>query len=466
MSAAAASRSALRLPARSAYPCLVTAADRLRSRALLDELGRYVVAEPWPFAVDLARSRGMWLATVDGDLLHDWGGLYGSRLIGYNHPRLLEPAYQARLALAANNKMANPDFLTSECLDYYRLMHRLAPRVLRGPRMEVYAVNSGAEAVENAIKYLINLHDAKRAARGLPPGRRRLVWFDRAFHGRTLLTLNLTELPGSPAATRGFHGLIADTVRVPFPAWDREASAGSNEETARRSLAAVRAALEESPGEVVAVIAEPLQSAGGQRVAVPGFLARLSALVHEHDTFLMFDEVQTAGGPCGDIFLADLLDLPHPPQAIATAKKLGCGVVFMRESMQDVGVLDSTWGGNLADMVRVVQEFAVVEEEGLLARLPAKARQLEDGLLALRARHAGLLRNVRGHGLYQGFSFTRPELRAQFIALALEQHGTFLLGAGDDSLRLRPPLDVTAQDITRLLGVMDEVLHTLAAAGG
>lgn len=443
----------------------MTAAERRRSRALLEELGRYVVAEPWPFAVDLARSRGMWLATVDGDLVHDWGGLYGSRLIGYNHPRLLEPAYQARLALAANNKMANPDFLTLECLDYYRLMHRLAPRCLRGPRMEVYAVNSGAEAVENAIKYLINLHDAKRAARGLPPGRRRLVWFDRAFHGRTVLTLNLTELPDSPAATRGFHGLVADTVRVPFPAWDREAAAADHEAAARRSLEAVRAVLEESPGEVVAVVAEPLQSAGGQRVAVPGFFARLSALVHAHGSFLMFDEVQTAGGPCGDVFLCDRLDLPHPPQAVAAAKKLGCGVVFMRESMQDVGVLDSTWGGNLSDMVRVVQEFAVVEEEGLLARVPARARQLEDGLLALRARHAGLLRNVRGHGLYQGFSFTRPELRGRCLALALERHGTFLLGAGEDSIRLRPPLDVTPADITRLLETLDAVLQELADEG-
>ena len=93
------------------------------SQAMLDELARYVIAEPKPFVVDLAASRGIWLATVDGQRIMDWCGLYGARLLGYNHPGLSEPDYQARLLLAANNKMANPDFLTPECLAYYRLLH-------------------------------------------------------------------------------------------------------------------------------------------------------------------------------------------------------------------------------------------------------------------------------------------------------------------------------------------------------
>ena len=122
-----------------------------KSLAMLEELSRYVVAEPYPFVIDLERCEGMWLATIDGDRIFDWAGYYGSKLIAHNHPRLYEPEYVKRLVRAANNKTANPDLLTPECLEYYRLLHEIAPECMRNPRLEVYAVNSGAEAVENMM---------------------------------------------------------------------------------------------------------------------------------------------------------------------------------------------------------------------------------------------------------------------------------------------------------------------------
>src|ERR1700733_8833261 len=140
--------------------------DGPRSRAMLEELGRYVVADPYPFAVDLEKCHGSWLATVGGKEIFDWAGYFGSKLIAHNHPGLSEPEYVKRLVIAANNKTANPDFLTPECLDYYRLLHELAPACMKHPRLEVYTVNSGAEAVENMMKYFINLHHAQRVAAG------------------------------------------------------------------------------------------------------------------------------------------------------------------------------------------------------------------------------------------------------------------------------------------------------------
>jgi L-lysine 6-transaminase len=129
-----------------------------KSAAMIDELRRYVISDPYPYVIDLAASEGMWLATVDGQRLFDWTGYYASKWIAHNHPRLFEPEYLRRLSFAANNKVANVDFLTPECLAYYRTLHEVAPRCMRGDRLEVYAVNSGAEAVENMMKYLITLH--------------------------------------------------------------------------------------------------------------------------------------------------------------------------------------------------------------------------------------------------------------------------------------------------------------------
>lgn len=427
-----------------------------RSRAMLAEMGRYVRYDPWPFVLDTAAGDGMYLGTVDGQRLFDWAGYYGSKLVGHNHPRLREPDYLARLADAANNKLANPDFLTPQCLDYYRLCHGLAPPAMRSADLEFYAVNSGAEAVENMLKYLVSLHNRKRARGADQP--RRFVWFDRAFHGRTVYTLNVTQT-GDPVATRDFHGLVAgQNVPVPFPAVDADAPAAENDARTAAALAAVEDVLRRSAGEVVAVIVEPLQGAGGQRVAQPEFFRGLSELAHRHDTYLAFDEVQTSAGATGRVFAVEHFDLPHPPQAVAVGKKFGLGGVYMRQSLPDVGVLDSTWGGNLADMVRFVHEWRIVEDERLVDRAAANGERLADGLRSLQSRFPDRVRNVRGLGLYQGFSLRTPADRDRVVEHALQRQDLLLLGAGADTVRLRPNLSATAADVDRLVELLAEGL--------
>ncbi|MFA6030421.1 MAG: aminotransferase class III-fold pyridoxal phosphate-dependent enzyme [Elusimicrobiota bacterium] len=434
-----------------------------RSRVLLEEFGRYVIADLWPFVLDLEKSRGMLLATVDGQEVFDWAGFYGSKLLGHNHahPLLRDPAYLRRLVTAASNKTANPDFLTPECLDYYRMLHEVAPVCMRNPELEVYTLNSGAEAVENMMKYFINLHDQKALAAGRMPGARRFIYFDEAFHGRTVYALNVTKLSGSPVITKDFHGFIPGNLQVPFPALDADRPAAENEALARRSLETVSDLLKRYKGEVVGIIVEPLQGAGGHRMAVPEFFRGLSALAASHDAYLGFDEVQTAGGQTGTMFACDQFGLPHPPQAVAVAKKFGCGAVYMLRPMQDRGVLDSTWGGHVADMVRVVAEFSVVREERLIEAVAAKAGRLAGGLRALQARHPERMGNVRGMGLYQGFSLESKALRDGLLDAMLEKESTLLLGAGPDTVRLRPPITVSDAEIDLLLEKLGRVFPSL-----
>lgn len=435
-----------------------------QSRALIDELQRYVIADVYPFVIDLARSEGMWLATVDGERLFDWAGYYASKLIGHNHPGLREPEYVERLVRAANNKVANPDFLTPECLEYYRTLHRLAPRCMKNPRLEVYCVNSGAEAVENLMKYFINLYHQRRGARRREPGEHcRFLYFDLAFHGRTVFALNVTETL-SPVATKDFHGIISDNVEVPFPDVNTSLPPEHNRARTEAALRVIRETLEKYRGEVVGVVVEPIQGAGGHRMAEPEFFRELSRLTHEHGVFLGFDEVQTAGGPTGDLFMADQLDLPHPPQAIAVAKKFGVGAVYMLYPMEDHGVLDSTWGGGLVDMVRFVQEMKIVEREGLIPAARVNGERLAAGLRALEREFPDLLSNVRGLGLYQGFSLASPALRNRLEEIALETEQLILLPAGADSIRTRPNLSVTAAEVDDFLARLGRCLRRLAPA--
>jgi L-lysine 6-transaminase len=197
-------------------------------------------------------------------------------------------------------------------------------------------------------------------------------------------------------------------------------------------------------------------------VAEKEFFQGLSRLAHQYDVMLGFDEVQTAGGQTGMFFMADQLDLPYPPQAIAAAKKMGNGVIYMLESMQDEGVLDSTWGGALADMVRFVREWAIVKEEQLIEQVPMKAARLEERLKELRRDFPQAVFNIRGAGLYQGFSLATPALKTALIDNALEKENLLLLGAGRTHVRLRPNLNVTLENIDLLAEKLRRLLATLA----
>ncbi len=285
------------MPALSRQPIHPSPVRFLLSR-MLDELGKYVIATPYPFALDLEKCEGMWLVTVDGQRLFDWAGYYGSKLIGHNHPGLYEESYVRRLTVAANNKVANPDFLTKECLDYYRMIYRAAPESMRSESLEVYAVNSGAEAVENMMKYLIVKFNLKRMKLGQHATNRKFLYFDKAFHGRTVFALGVTQTT-DPVGTKDFQGLTTGgNIKLPFPDFDSAAGRKKNLSDAVKSLEQVESALSQMHEEIVGIIVEPIQGAGGHRVALPEFFQGLSHLSHQYGVYLGFDEVQN--GPRRD----------------------------------------------------------------------------------------------------------------------------------------------------------------------
>lgn len=429
-----------------------------RSKELLDEFRDYVVMEPRPFVIDLKKCEGMYLATIDGQRIFDWAGYYGSKLISHNHPRLYEPEYLTRLARAANNKVANPDYVTPELVEYYRLLHRIAPEILRGPDsdLEVFTVNSGAEAVENALKYMLKLYfertsgDRKVPRYSTTPG---FIHFEQGFHGRTVYTLNVTDMPHNPIVTQDFHGLAPKNVMCPFP---KDTSAAEQ----RRCIEAFETAVRHNGFNIAGCIIEPMQGAGGHRTANGSFFRAISAECSNRGIPLCFDEVQTAGGPTGTVFMVDQFMLPVPPDVVVTAKKFGCGVVFMRRPMKDKGILDSTWSGTLADMVRFVQEWKVVEEEDLIGQVKDKTENLVEGLKGIAERHPDKISDVRGVGLYQGFTLHAPWTRKSFVDAALDKHSLLLMGAGTDAIRLRPNLSVTHADINNLLALLDDLVSS------
>lgn len=435
-----------------------------KSAAILDELNTYVIAEPYPFVLDLDKCHGVYLFTLEGQHLFDWHGCFASKLIEYNHPMLHEPEYLKKLIRVANNKMPNPDLMTLECIEYYRLIHRLAPKCMKNPNLEVYAINSGAEAIENMLKYFIKLHDKKCHANGITASKRRLMYFDQSFHGRTVFALNVTQQDHDPVITNNFQGLIPDNIKVPFPYMSNDEPEEDNIQRMNNTLEIMEQMILQYGNEIVGIIVEPMQGAGGQRMAHPDFFKKMSTLANKFNIPFGFDEVQTSGGQCGELWACDLLDLPYPPTAVATAKKFGNGIVYMMHPLDDIGVLDSTWGGSLTDMVRFTQEWKVVEEEKLIEQVPAKTELMLQGLHVLQAKYPDKMSNIRGWGIYQGFSIKKPYKKGTFVDMALEDEQLFLLGAAYDTIRLRPCLSITVDDIALLMEKLDRLLAKLQPA--
>ncbi len=431
------------------------------SEKIIKQLNDYVIVEPYPFVINLKGCRGMWIETIEGDKIFDWTGLYGSKLIGYNHPSMFELDYLETLSFAANTKLPNPDFLTPECLEYYKVLHSIAPKCMANEDLEVYSVNSGAEAVENMMKYFINLFQHKMTKKGKQVNKKRFIYFDQAFHGRTIFALNITVLDHDPVLTKDFQGIVPGNFKIPFPAVDNDKSIEENLEVMKSTLDNLEYIMKTYQDEIAGLILEPIQGAGGHRIALPEFYTNLSKLCHKYDILWGLDEVQTAGGQTGEIFCIDLFDIPYPPNAVASAKKLANGVVYMIDPMEDLGVLDSTWGGTLSDMVRFVQEWKIVKKERLLESVAQKSEYLVAKLTELKNKHSSLITNIRGLGIYQGFSLKDSSNKGKLIELALENENLLLLGAGKDTVRLRPPLDMKNEDVDLLVEKLDNILSRL-----
>jgi L-lysine 6-transaminase len=230
---------------------------------------------------------------------------------------------------------------------------------------------------------------------------------------------------------------------------------------ASKVLSQLESILQSMSEDIVGLIMEPIQGAGGNRVALPSFFRGLSELCHKYGIYLAFDEVQTGLGPTGKMWAIDHFDLPHRPIAVASGKKWGNGLLYMADTLEDIGILDSTWGGNTADMVRVCREVEIVQREGLIERAATNGTLLSDGLKKLVAKY-GFADNVRGMGLYQGFSLDTDERKGKLIRAARENHSLLLLGAGNRSIRTRPNLSVTSEEIELFLKLLDLALADVA----
>jgi L-lysine 6-transaminase len=430
---------------------------------LLAQLSNHLLVDGYDFILDLDRSRGATLVDLrTGEGYLDLFTFFASNALGMNHPVLTTPAAQARLARAATHKPSNSDVYTRELGEFVTTFQR----VLGDPRLPyLFLIEGGALAVENALKTAFDWKSRRNEAEGRSPELgMQALHLTGAFHGRTGYTMSLTNTdPNKTARFPTFRWPRIDTPALQHPL---AAHAGTNRAAEDVALEQAAAAFAANPHDIACTVLEPIQGEGGDRHLSPRFLRELQTITHANDALFVLDEVQTGVGMTGTAWAYQQLDVE--PDVVAFGKKTHvCGImaggrldeveghVFATSSR-----INSTFGGGLVDMVRATMMLEAIEAEQLIPRAATLGEVLRSGLEELAERHPAVT-NARGRGLFCAIDLPDTATRDEVTRRLFTDEHAFVLGCGLRSIRFRPPLTISNEElldgVRRIERVIDHV---------
>ncbi|MBF4479722.1 L-lysine 6-transaminase precursor [Rhodococcus rhodochrous J3] len=417
-------------------------------------LGRHMLADGFDLVLDLDRSRGVRLVDArDGTTWLDMFGFFASSTLGMNHPALTDPEAAHELAAVAANKPSNSDIYTVPMARFVETF----VRVLGDPALpHLFFVDGGGLAVENALKVAFDWKSRLNESRGLPAHLGgSVLHLTEAFHGRTGYTLSLTNT--DPVKTDRFPKFDWPRIDAPYLAEGRDVAAAEE-----KALEQARRAFAERPHDIACFIAEPIQGEGGDHHFRPEFFRAIAQLCRENDALMIFDEVQTGAGTTGTAWAYQQLGVT--PDIVAFGKKTQVCGIMAGERIDEVpdnvfavsSRINSTWGGNLTDMVRARRILEVVEHDRLIDRARLSGAHLLSGLQQIAARRP-VVTEPRGRGLMCAVDLPTPEIRDEVLRRLYRDEHVLVIGTGTRGIRFRPPLIVTTHELDEALDALDRV---------
>ncbi|WP_294279113.1 aspartate aminotransferase family protein [uncultured Sphingomonas sp.] len=375
------------------------------------------------------RGEGVYLYGEDGQQYLDFAAGIAVNALGHGHPKLVEAiARQAATLMHVSNLYGSPQG------------EHFAQRLVDSTFADtVFFTNSGAEAVECAIKTARRYHFANGN-----PQRHTLITFNNAFHGRTLGAISATN---QPKMRDGFEPLLPGFAYAPFD-----------------NLEAALALIDEN---TAGFLVEPIQGEGGLRPASMEFLQGLRKACDEHGLLLVLDEVQCGYGRTGKFFAHELYGVK--PDIMASAKGIGGGFplgacLATEEAAKGMvaGTHGSTYGGNPLAMAAGEAVLDVMQEDGFLDHVEAMGKRLRATLEQMIPNFDHLFEEVRGHGLMQGLKMKSDSRR--FVAHCRDNHGLLLVAAGENVIRILPPLTIDESHITEFATKLSDAARVYVPA--
>jgi L-lysine 6-transaminase len=425
-----------------------------------ENIGQYMLADGMDYIIDLNKSHGSWLVDGrDSTEYLDLFSMFASMSVGYNHPYMI--SNKDRLMQAAINKPTNSDIYSSEMAEFVDTMGRLAQ-----PDYLPYAfyIEGGGLAVENALKAAFDWKVRKNLENGQSEGGSKIIHFKECFHGRTGYTLSLTDSPDKRKTDYfpKFDWPRIHNPKVSFPITDDVINDVKREEA--KAVAQIESALAQYPGEIAGLIIEPIQGEGGDNHFRESFFRQLRKLADEHEFLLIYDEVQTGIGLTGKMWAHQHYGEDCRPDIISFGKKTQVCGMFAGQRMDEVDShvfkessrLNSTWGGNLVDMVRFTLCLEIIEQENLISQVIENGAYLKLGIETIQSRYDNVS-NARNLGLFGAFDLPNTKDRDKLIGLIADE-GALMLGCGYSSIRFRPHLNISKSEIDQGLEMINRAL--------
>lgn len=430
-------------------------------KQVVQVLGQHILADGLELVMDLEKSSGSYLVDkLTGDRFLDFFSMYASMAVGYNHPRLL--AVKDQLGRMAVQKPSCSDVYTETFAEFVAAFSELA---IPAGLPHAFFIEGGALAVENALKAAFDWKVRKNFAKGATREKGgKIIHFQQAFHGRSGYTLSLTNTFDRRKTkyfpTMDWPRIVNPKIIFPLEGENLEQVI----ERERQALRQIEAVMGQEGDDIAGLIIEPIQGEGGDNHFRGEFLRALRRLCDRHDILYILDEVQTGVGLTGRFWAYQHFDFS--PDILCFGKKTQvCGILAStrideveNNVFQESSRINSTFGGNLVDMVRCSKILEIIHKENLVDNSRRQGQLLLAELQRLGAEFPHRVTNPRGRGLMCAFDLPDEQTRNKLLT-ELFRRRVLLLACGERSIRFRPHLIVHRYEIEEVVGIIRSILR-------
>ena len=433
----------------------ITPAERVH-----EVIGKSMLADGFKIVLDLKSSnRNKLVDEKTGETYIDFFTFFASSPLGFNHPSLNSEAVREVLGYAAVNKPSNSDIYTTYMAEFVETFANVAkPDYMK----YLFFVSGGSLAVENGLKAAFDWKVQKNFEKGIKEEKGlQVIHFKEAFHGRSGYALSVTNT--DQIKVKYFPKFDWPRIINPKITFPLENNIDRIIELEEKAIREIKNAIKDNPDDIAVILLEPIQAEGGDNFFRKEFFKELRTIADENDILLMFDEVQTGFGLTGKFWAYE-----HyvKPDIIAFGKKAQVCGIMVSDRIDEVkdncfkvsSRINSTWGGNFVDMVRSKYIMEVIEKDNLVENAKERGNYLLRRLYEIQVQLPQLVNNARGLGLMCSFDMPSAEQRDEFRTIC-EKEKLLILGCGEKSIRFRPPLNITDDELEEGLQVIEKVLN-------
>ncbi len=431
----------------------------------LEKLKKYMLVDGFSMILDLQKSKGCRLHDKkSGKTYLDFFSFFASSPIGFNHPEMVSKEFLDKLAYVSVNKPSSSDFYTDEMADFVDTFGRIGiPSFLPN----LFLISGGALAVENALKASFDWKVRKNFEKGIEKEvGSKIIHFEQAFHGRSGYTLSLTNT-FDPRKTKYFPKFDWPRVLSPTITFPLDKHLDEIKQAEEKSLNQINASIDKYGNDIAGILIEPIQSEGGDNHIRKEFFEELRKIADENEVLLIYDEIQTGIGMTGKFWCYEHFGEKAKPDIISFGKKMQVSGILASNRIKEVennvfeesSRINSTFGGNLVDMVRAQKYLEIIEKEDLVDKSDKNGSYMLNHLFEIQNDFPELISNTRGKGLMIAFDLPSIKIRDDIQNKAMDKQ-LMILACGEKTIRFRPALNIEKDEIDEGLNILKDVLKT------